>query len=638
MQLALTMPMKLRPNLLIVDDTQVNLTLLESLLCKSNVNLIQALSGAEALEKVRDIELALAIIDVHMPEMSGYELAVKLNAKRSLSKVPIVFLTASQINEKELILGYKSGAVDYINKPVRNQILMSKINVFIDLFNKKQLLINNATLLKKTTNELISINDALKKQDEKLRGEQLFTKALLNSIPGIFYLYTYPELLMVAWNKRHETLFGFQPEEMEGRHMTEWHLPETRVDVLASLGNVMDSGQVTIETPLMAKDGHLIPFLLTGVKFESNGQTYLIGIGTDTTERQQAVKSLKQSEATLTNAQQIAHLGSWELEDSIHKLQWSDETYRIFGYQPQSICPTMELFFQSVHSDDLSFVQMNLIAAWDTRTSFSLDHRIILSDGRERNVHQQAEILYDKAGNPQKWLGTVQDITERKKSEEEVRSSLEQLKQLSQYIEQVRENERIAISRELHDDLGQALTAVKIDLGIIKRTIGDNEAVSKIIKVTNLVSETIKTVQRLTSQLRPEIIDDLGLKAAIEWYTKEFEQRTGVEVLLDLDPELTIYPENSLTLFRILQESLTNIARHSMATKAEIVLSRNGEFLHFMITDNGSGISQEEVKSKKSFGIISMKERAASMGGTFEIKSENGGGTVIKIILPLNYK
>jgi len=629
---------KLLPNLLIVDDTQVNLILLESLLRKSNVNLIQALSGVEALEKTKGIELALAIIDVHMPEMSGYELAVKLNAKRTLNKVPIVFLTASQINEKELIMGYKSGAVDFINKPIRNQILMSKIKVFIDLFNKKQLLINNATLLKKTTNELISINDALKKQDEKLRVEQLFTKALLNSIPGIFYLYTYPELKMVAWNKSHETLFGFQPEEMEGRHVTEWHLPETRVAVLASLENVMDSGQVSIETPLLAKDGHLIPFLLTGVKFESNGQTYLIGIGTDATERQQAVKSLKESEATLTNAQQIAHLGSWELEDSIHQLQWSDETFRIFGFTPQSVSPTMELFYQCVHPDDLSYVQMNLIAAWDTRTSFSLDHRIIQSGGVERNVHQQAEIMYDKSGNPHKWLGTVQDITERKKSEEEVRNSLDQLKQLSQYIEQVRENERIAISRELHDDLGQALTAVKIDLGIIKRTVGDNEAVTKIIKVTNLVSETIKTVQRLTSQLRPEIIDDLGLEAAIEWYTKEFEERTGVEILLNMDPDLIIYPENSLTLFRILQESLTNIARHSMAKSAKIALSKIGDLVHFMISDNGLGISQDEIKNKKSFGIISMKERAASMGGTFEIKSENGGGTDIKIILPLNSK
>lgn len=631
--------MKLRPNILIVDDTEENLTLLEYMMCTINVNLIQALSGAEALEKTRGVELALAILDVQMPEMSGFELAVKLNENRTLDKVPILFLTASNTSEKELFKGYESGAVDYINKPVNSQILLSKIKVFIDLFNYKQTIINdNADLLNKSSEELISSNDALKKKQEKLEIEQLFTKSLLNCIPGIFYLYTYPELLMVAWNKRHETLFGFQPEEMEGRHVLEWHLPETRKAVLESLENVEDSGNVSIETPLMAKDGHLIPFLLTGIKFESNGQNYLIGIGTDVTERLKAEKLLKESEATLTIAQQIAHLGSWELEDSIDKFQWSDETYRIFGFTPQSVCPTMELFFQCIHPDDLSFVQMNLITAWDTRTSFSLDHRIILPNGGERNVHQQAEIMYDKAGNPQKWLGTVQDITERKKTEEEVKSSLEQLKQLSKYIEQVRENERIAISRELHDDLGQALTAVKIDLGIIKRTVGDNEAVTKIIKVTNLVSETIKTVQRLTSQLRPEIIDDLGLEAAIEWYTKEFEQRTGVEILLDLDPDLIIYPENSLILFRILQESLTNIARHSMATRAEIVLSRNGEFVQFMISDNGSGITQDEIKNKKSFGIISMKERAASMGGTFEIKNKNCGGTAIKIILPLNYK
>jgi len=221
-------------------------------------------------------------------------------------------------------------------------------------------------------------------------------------------------------------------------------------------------------------------------------------------------------------------------------------------------------------------------------------------------------------------------------TEDELKSSLDQLHQLTQYIETVRENERVAISRELHDDLGQALTAVKIDLGIIKQNVSDKDVILKINKVSALVGDTIKTVQRLTSQLRPEIIDDLGLEAAIEWYTKEFSNRNGVEVFLDMDAGLAISPKDSLALFRIMQESLTNIARHSKAHQVEIGICQNGESLNFRISDNGIGITEDKIKSKKSLGIISMKERAASLGASFEIYSKNEGGTIININLPLN--
>jgi len=494
------------PNLLIVDDIVANLALLEAVARNMQVNLIQAHSGFEALDKTRGIELALAIIDVRMPGMDGYELARRMNEERLGDTVPIIFLTAGY--EKNAFEGYNSGAVDYLNKPVSNHILLSKIKVFIDLYNQRQMIVMDAALLKKSADELSRTNEALRKREEKLQQEQLFNKALLDSIPGIFYLYTYPELRMVTWNKQHETLFGFETEEMEGRHVLEWHLPETHNAVLNSLDGFMDTGQAGIEANLLAKDGHSIPFLLTAVKLESQGQNYLIGIGTD--------------------------------------------------------------------------------------------------------------------------------IQKRKKAEEELKSSLEQLKQLSQHIEKARENERKAISRELHDDLGQALTAVKIDLGIIKQNVSDNEVIQKINKVSALVGETIKTVQRLTSQLRPEIIDDLGLDAAIKWYTKEFAQRNGIEIDLEMDSGIPISPDDSLTLFRIMQESLTNIARHSGANRIEIKLIDEDGLINFRISDNGVGITKNSLNSNKSYGIIGMKERASSLAGTCDIYSENGKGTIINLIFPLN--
>jgi len=500
--------MKELPNLLVVDDIIENILLIEAISKKLEINLIKALSGAEALEKTKGIELALAIIDVRMPEMSGYELARIMNDERPTNKVPIIFLTAN--NERDVLEGYDSGAVDYIFKPINSKILVSKIRVFLDLFNQKQTIQANALLLKKAADELIYTNSVLLKREENLQQEQLFTKALLNSIPGIFYLYSYPELKMVSWNKNHETIFGYNASELNGISAEAFHLPENRQFVFDQEKTFLKSGQVSIEALLVTKDGRLIPFLLTGTKFESNGNTYLMGVG--------------------------------------------------------------------------------------------------------------------------------MDITDRKRTELELQNSYEQLQQLAQYTEKARESERKMIARELHDELGQALTAVKIDLRIIKQHISDQEVNLKIDKTSDLVGETIKTVQRLTSQLRPEIIDDLGLNAAIKWYTKEFAQRNGIEIFLDMDSEIAISPDDSLTLFRIMQESLTNVARHSKANHVVIKLIHENGIVNFRISDNGIGISDHEINAKKSFGIIGIKERASSLAGSCEIYSEDGYGTIINLTFPLNKK
>jgi PAS domain S-box-containing protein len=164
------------PNLLIVDDTKENLAFLEAIIRKINVNLIQALSGPEALEKTKGIELALAILDVRMPGMNGYELARRINEARSGDKVPVIFLTANNGSEMDLYKGYSTGAVDYIFKPVHNHILLSKINVFLDLFKHKQVIIRDAEMLKESASDLTRVNAELKKSEEKY-------KTMLNASP-----------------------------------------------------------------------------------------------------------------------------------------------------------------------------------------------------------------------------------------------------------------------------------------------------------------------------------------------------------------------------------------------------------------------------------------------------------------------
>ncbi|MDA3853934.1 MAG: PAS domain S-box protein, partial [Bacteroidales bacterium] len=624
-----------QPNILLVDDNKINLDLLRLVLNDLEANLICAESGLDALEKIEGIELALAILDVRMPQMSGYELATKISKNRKDNKVPIIFLTANSINNDEELKGYSCGAVDYITKPFLQPVLTSKVTIFLDLFIQKKMILQNSELLKKSLEDLSIANANLKEREQKQRQEQLFNNALLTSIPGIFYLYTLPELKLVRWNKKHETIFGYQAEEMQNRSIHDWHTKDSECFTTEMVNNLSYQKQLSVEACMSTKEGKDIPFLLTAVKFESEGQEFLMGVGTDISERKQAEEALIHNESILTRAQKIAHVGSWEYDYSNDHMKVSDETFRIFGLKPGDLEPSLDHFFSMVHPDDGEKLKTNIEAVKRLEAPSSMDLRIHLSNGEKRIIHEQAEMTLDALGQPAKWIGTVHDITQRKQIEAELNKSLEQLHQLSKHIEKARENERLNLARELHDDLGQALTAVKIDLEIIKRHSEDTSIKEKLENVKILVGTTIKTVQRITSQLRPEIIEDLGLEAAIDWYANEFSKRYGIEIFLDIENDIPISNDDALPIFRIMQESLTNIARHAKASHIEIILSKIDDSVQFLISDNGIGITTAEINSKKAFGIMSMKERSASLGGTFDISPGTKYGSQITICFPL---
>lgn len=227
------------------------------------------------------------------------------------------------------------------------------------------------------------------------------------------------------------------------------------------------------------------------------------------------------------------------------------------------------------------------------------------------------------------------EIDVRKSKEIEIERSREQLEKLTTYLQKVREEERRLIARELHDELGQELTAVKIDLASLKMSIHDKISFNtKIDNISSLINDSIITVQRLTSELRPHILDDLGLVAAIDWYTGEYIKRTGITMNLNIDKSISLPNEVELVIFRILQESLTNIARHSKAENAEIIFYRQNSDVILEIKDDGIGISSVDRKSPKSLGLLNMSERAREIGGTFVIESRKKQGTRICLTVP----
>ena len=228
---------------------------------------------------------------------------------------------------------------------------------------------------------------------------------------------------------------------------------------------------------------------------------------------------------------------------------------------------------------------------------------------------------------------------ERRRAQEQLRESHEQLRALSVYLQHVREEERTRIAREVHDELGQALTSCKLDLSLLANKLPPNLTLlkEKARALSAHIDATIQTVRRIATELRPGILDHLGLIAALEWQANEFQTRTGIkcEVRTDLqEPVLT--PDLATTFFRIFQETLTNIIRHAGATHVTVHLKEAAGRIILEVKDNGRGISPEEISNTRSMGLLGMKERAALLGGTFRIGPAPGGkGTLNSVSIPL---
>jgi signal transduction histidine kinase len=233
--------------------------------------------------------------------------------------------------------------------------------------------------------------------------------------------------------------------------------------------------------------------------------------------------------------------------------------------------------------------------------------------------------------------GICRDITDRLLAEERLKSSRESLRELAWHVESVLEEERSRIARQIHDDLGQILTGLKMDLSWLEKKVSRHEEpiADKLVQMSQLIDETILLVQKISTELRPSLLDNLGLVAAVEWQANDFQKRTGtiVDLVLGAD-EMDIDRDGSTALCRIFQEALTNIARHSKATKVRVSLDEKDGQIVLAIKDNGRGISQEEISNPHSLGLIGMNERVHFLGGTFEIAGRQGEGTTLTVTIP----
>jgi len=358
-------------------------------------------------------------------------------------------------------------------------------------------------------------------------------------------------------------------------------------------------------------------------------------------ERKRAESALQKAQRKLRQTLQASNTGLWDWDTVTNEVEFTLEWKRQLGYEDHEIAGRFEEWKARLHPEDKERALAYARAYVEKpEGEYAQEFRLRHKDGSYRWIAARASFALEPDGRRVRLLGSHMDITDRKRAEEQLQRTLGELRTLSQRLDVVREEERTRIARELHDELGVRLTCLKLDLARLRSLMSGSlfpreKMEEKVRSMTAEVASTIASVQRLVVELRPGILDDFGLVAAIEWQCQDFERRSGLRCLCVATQEkINLDSSRATAAFRICQEGLTNVARHAKATLVRVLVTQvNGELL-LEIQDDGQGISAAKLTDVASLGLLGMRERANSLGGEVKIIGRPGKGTTVTLRLP----
>nr|WP_233217209.1 PAS domain-containing protein [Trinickia dabaoshanensis] len=355
--------------------------------------------------------------------------------------------------------------------------------------------------------------------------------------------------------------------------------------------------------------------------------------------REAAEQALAASEERFQLAVSGATAGLWDWNPQTDEIYFSPHFKRIMGYEDRELPNERRAHLDAIHPDNIGRVTESLNAHLAHRSAYNVEYRVRTKSGDFRWIESRGQALWNESGEPYRMVGWITDITDRKRDEEALRISREELRRLSAHIQHIREEEKARIARELHDDLGQQLTALKMTVTLIELNL--NGAVpplsgGEVRGMYPMIDQLIDSVRRIAADLRPVMLDDLGLIPAIEWLIKEFSARYHIPVIRHIDEnEIAFNRECRIEVFRMVQEALTNVARHSGATEVTLDILRDDPYCIVRIVDNGRGATCNATPGRHSFGLLGMRERAALLGGEIQIHTSPAAGFALTAILPL---
>jgi PAS domain S-box-containing protein len=471
--------------------------------------------------------------------------------------------------------------------------------------------------------------------ERALRDSEARFRAFLDNTPAVAFMKDF-EGRHVYVNKTFEKLFQRRAEEVFGKTDAELFTPEIARHLRehdAQLEATNQPIQVieTVPTP----DGVLRSWLVFKFPFQdAAGRRCLGGVAVDISDRMRTEHLLRESEerhrlvSDLTSDYTFA--GAVDPNGTIHIDNVSAGFTKLTGY-PLNYMEGPDGWRKIIHPDDLRAADGN---PWFQQPESREDEiRIIASDQRVRWIRYSMVPIRDETQNVTRVIGAVTDITERKEAEGKLREYTQSLQSLSRRLLEIQEQERRRLARELHDEIGQVLTAVTINLQTARR-LSEGKALPVLDEGIGIVQHAIRQVRNLSLDLRPSMLDDLGLEAALRWYVEWQAQRAGLTIHLHINlPGARLPPELETTCYRVIQEALTNVLRHAQAKQVWVELMRDGDDLQVGVSDDGVGFDPKAMgqrgTAETGFGLLGMRERVEWLGGRFDIEAHPGRGTAI---------
>ena len=489
---------------------------------------------------------------------------------------------------------------------------------------------------------------ARKRAEEALRTNEQRLSSIYNTVGDvIFYLAieTEGQYRFISVNPSFCRVTGLSPEQIVGKTVTEVIPEPSLIMVLGKYRQAIEAKTIVRwEETFDYPTGRLTGEISVAPVFDDKGRcTHLAGSVHDITERKQAEEQLRKSEEKYRALADHSIQGIMLVEDG--RIVYVNSAHcKITGLSvEESLVLTMTQQFELIHPEDRARTIERQTRFQRDEAIRALDEmRVIRKDGEIRWVIVSTK-AYSLGGKNYR-LGLSIDITERKRAEEAKNKAYEQLRYLRNRLSEVEETERRVLARELHDRVGQNLTALGINFNIIRSQLSKDslEVIgSRIDDSLEVLEETIAQVRDVMAELRPAVLDDYGLAAAVRWYVDLFTRRTGVSVRMEETGEAVLRLPSSVetNLFRITQEALTNVARHAKAKQVKIQVDVGGKVFRLSIADDGIGFDRSAIAvpgKEKNWGLRIMRERVEAIGGDFQLNSAPGLGTEIIVQIPLS--
>jgi PAS domain S-box-containing protein len=482
-----------------------------------------------------------------------------------------------------------------------------------------------------------------KRAEEELRGSEARLRAILDNSPGMVFLKDLEGRYLHA-NRQFECAFNMTYQQIVGKTDEAIFVPEEAAAFRVNDLKVLQAGvPLEFEEVATHDDGPHTSIVSKFPLYGGDGKPYaLCGISTDITDRKRMEETVRQSEERYRSIFENAVEGIFQTTIEGKYVAVNPALARMYGYDsPEDMIATItdiasQLYVDPGRRDEF----ICLMQVQEEVTGF--EALVYRKDGSIIWISENVRIRRDQAGVFVGYEGTVDNITERKLANERLSATLEEVRLLSGRLATVQEEERTRIARELHDELGVGLTCLKIDLSRLHTMASEGagagprkKAEDKIRSMIEQIDTTIASVQRLVTELRPAVLDDLGLVAAIEWQCQDFQKRTGIPcTCVTSADDIAMERERATAIFRICQEALTNTVRHANATAVTIKLESRSESLRLVVADNGVGIPDTKISNRESLGLLGMRERVALFRGDITIQGGPGKGTTITVCLP----